>query len=78
MIKTYSFHSVENCNMCGSSSFKILGKRLNSAQGKDPYNKTGITTTIVKCKSCDLIYSNPLPIPASIQDHYNIPPEEYW
>lgn len=76
----YSFHSVENCAMCGASSsaFKTLGKRLNKSQGKNPRNKSGITTTIQQCNSCDLIFSNPQPIPASIQDHYGMPPESYW
>lgn len=78
--KRYYFNYVENCNMCGSSSkkHKILGKRLNCSQGKNPKNKIGITTTIIKCNECGLIYSNPLPIPFDIQDHYGIPPENYW
>lgn len=76
----YSFNTVEKCNMCDSSTatHKILGKRLNQSQGKRPRKKTGITTTIVKCSDCGLIYSNPQPIPADIQDHYGVPPEDYW
>jgi 2-polyprenyl-3-methyl-5-hydroxy-6-metoxy-1,4-benzoquinol methylase len=66
--------------MCGSNTdkHKILGKRLNTSQGKNPRNKIGITTTIVKCTSCGLIYSNPQPVPFDIQDHYGVPPESYW
>lgn len=66
--------------MCGSKAdkHKILGKRLNSSQGKNPKNKIGITTTIVKCTNCGLIYSNPQPVPFDIQDHYGVPPESYW
>lgn len=66
--------------MCGSSNahHKILGKRLNQSQGKNPKSKTGITTGVVKCKNCNLIFSNPQPIPLNIQDHYGIPPESYW
>ncbi len=66
--------------MCGSmpADHKILGKRLNKAQGKNPKKKTGITTTICKCKKCGLIFSNPQPIPLNIQDHYGVPPEDYW
>lgn len=76
----YSFNIVENCNMCNSKTekHKILGKRLNGSQGKNPTDKIGITTTIAKCDSCGLIYSNPQPIPYNIQDHYGVPPEEYW
>jgi 2-polyprenyl-3-methyl-5-hydroxy-6-metoxy-1,4-benzoquinol methylase len=66
--------------MCGSKTdkHKILGKRLNASQGKNPKNKIGITTTIVKCTNCGLIYSNPQPVPFDIQDHYGVPPENYW
>ncbi|QHT70559.1 class I SAM-dependent methyltransferase [Rhodocytophaga rosea] len=38
----------------------------------------GISTTVMKCKKCDLIFANPLPIPANIEQHYGIPPESYW
>ena len=64
--------------MCGCKEFKILGRRLNRSQGRNPRKLIGISTTIVKCKKCDLIYSNPQPIPATLQDHYGIPPENYW
>lgn len=76
----YEFNYLDKCNMCGSetSRHKILGKRLNTSQGKKPTQKLGITTTICKCKECGLIFSNPQPIPFSIQDHYGIPPENYW
>jgi ubiquinone/menaquinone biosynthesis C-methylase UbiE len=66
--------------MCGATTdtHKILGKRLNASQGKNPKSKIGITTTIVKCTTCGLIYANPQPVPFDIQDHYGIPPENYW
>lgn len=78
--KRYYFYHIDNCNMCGSKSgtHKILGKRLNGSQGKNPKKKIGITTTIVKCTGCGLIYSNPQPVPFDIQDHYGVPPENYW
>lgn len=78
--KLYYFNHIDNCNMCGSKTdkHKILGKRLNGSQGKSPKNKIGITTTIVKCTNCGLIYSNPQPVPFDIQDHYGVPPESYW
>lgn len=76
----YKFIQVDHCNMCGAAaaSHKILGKRLNKSQGKNPWKKAGISTTVFKCTNCSLIYSNPQPIPLNIQDHYGIPPEEYW
>jgi 2-polyprenyl-3-methyl-5-hydroxy-6-metoxy-1,4-benzoquinol methylase len=76
----YNFNYVDKCNMCGSdaSAHKILGKRLNQSQGKNPSNKVGISTTVAMCTECKLIYSNPQPVPIDIQDHYGVPPEEYW
>lgn len=76
----YTFIQSSECNMCGSetSSHKRLGKRLNVSQGKNPSKKTGIATTIMQCTNCGLIYPQPLPIPVNIQDHYGIPPENYW
>jgi 2-polyprenyl-3-methyl-5-hydroxy-6-metoxy-1,4-benzoquinol methylase len=76
----YYFNEIPTCNMCGASAehFSILGKRLNGSQGKNPSKKMGITTTIIKCKNCELIFPNPQPIPFDIQDHYGIPPETYW
>lgn len=76
----YSFKKIEHCNMCGSSAddHRILGKRLNQSQGKNPKSKIGIATTIMECNICELIFSNPQPIPFDIQDHYGIPPENYW
>lgn len=77
---TYTFHEVVNCNMCNSerTSHKILGRRMNKSQGRSPHKKTGLTTSVVKCKNCGLVFSSPLPIPNDIQDHYGVPPESYW
>lgn len=76
----YYFNYIDKCNMCDSKTdtHKIIGKRLNQSQGKNPKNKIGITTTIAKCSNCGLIYSNPQPIPFDIQDHYGVSPEDYW
>jgi len=80
MEKKYTFKSIDKCNMCGaaSSEFRILGKRLNTSQGQDPQNKVGISVTVQQCEKCKLIFPNPFPIPNDIQDHYGIPPEDYW
>lgn len=76
----YYFEEVENCAMCGeaTSNNKVLGQRLNKSQGLSPKQKSGVTTTVEKCKRCSLIYSNPQPTPFDIQDHYGVPPESYW
>jgi len=66
--------------MCGYETAKsrIMGQRMNRSQGVKPTRNTGITTSVVKCRNCGLIYSNPQPIPFDIEDHYGVPPEEYW
>lgn len=76
----YRFISIEFCNMCGSDTknHRVLGKRLNQSQGKNPKKKAGIGVSVQKCSNCGLIYSNPQPIPFDLQDHYGIPPEDYW
>src|SRR5688500_7433409 len=76
----YYFEEVLNCEMCGDPTInhKLLGQRLNTSQGLKPWQKEGISVSVKKCKNCSLIYSSPQPIPADIQDHYGIPPEDYW
>jgi 2-polyprenyl-3-methyl-5-hydroxy-6-metoxy-1,4-benzoquinol methylase len=76
----YTFHEVEYCNMCGApaSNAKILGRRMNRSQGFRPTKKIGISTTVVRCGFCGLVYSNPIPVPESMSQHYGIPPENYW
>lgn len=76
----YYFEEVGQCVMCGHSTNKnkVLGQRLNKSQGVKPRDKFGISTSVIQCVNCHLIYSNPQPIPFDIQDHYGIPPEEYW
>ncbi len=76
----YFFKEIERCEMCGDSveGHKILGQRLNQSQGLRPRKKTGISVTIQRCTNCNLIYSNPQPIPNDLQDHYGTPPEDYW
>lgn len=76
----YYFQYVQNCNMCGAPTdeARILGKRMNGSQGIRPNRKIGLSTTVMQCKTCSLIFSNPLPIPDNINQHYGIPPEDYW
>ncbi len=76
----YRFVSISCCNMCSGSLLeqRVMGRRLNKSQGKFPRKKIGITTTICRCTTCGLIYSNPMPVPLNIQQHYGVVPEEYW
>jgi 2-polyprenyl-3-methyl-5-hydroxy-6-metoxy-1,4-benzoquinol methylase len=79
-MKKYTFKEIVKCEMCGESNknHTILGQRMNQSQGFKPKKNIGITVSIQKCTNCNLIYSNPQPIPFDIQDHYGTPPEEYW
>src|SRR4051794_10361315 len=74
----YNFHDVPACNMCASKKRKIMGRRMNTSQGLRPKSKIGISTTVVKCLDCGLVYADPLPVPDNIEQHYGIPPESYW
>lgn len=78
--KRYSFIPVERCNMCGSpvTEHQVLGKRADRSQGRMPRRMRGITTTVVRCGRCSLIFADPQPVPADLQDHYGVPPEAYW
>lgn len=78
--KRYYFEEITHCEMCGDdiNHHKILGQRLNGTQGFRPKRKTGISVSVKKCTQCQLIYSSPQPIPFDIQDHYGVPPENYW
>lgn len=76
----YNFEPVTHCEMCGddTSHHKVLGQRLNCSQGLRPKTRGGISVSVKKCTSCQLIYASPMPVPESIHDHYGVPPEEYW
>ena len=76
----YKFYERDKCEMCGTvtEKNKVKGIRLNTTQGFRPKQKLGIAVSVQQCKQCGLIYSNPLPIPNHISDHYEMPPESYW
>ncbi|MGF1549201.1 MAG: class I SAM-dependent methyltransferase [Sphingomonadaceae bacterium] len=74
----YSFLRVERCNMCRGRDFRMLGMRLNRSQGMRPRSVPGIATSVMQCRSCSLIFANPLPVPARLDDHYGLPAESYW
>ena len=74
----YIFKVVERCNMCGSHDFSILGRRLNTSHGLNPKRKVGLATTVLRCSNCGLVFSNPMPVPLSLDDHYGVDPKQYW
>lgn len=76
----YSFKPITTCNMCGAKAqeFKQLGFRLNQSQGYRPKSKSGVSVSVKKCKKCNLIFSDPQPLPESVSEQYDIQPEDYW
>ena len=75
---TYRFEPVVACVMCGTRDARTLGRRLNAHHGLRPRRVVGIATTVVQCCRCGLIYANPRPVPESLAQHYDRPPEDYW
>lgn len=76
----YYFKPVNTCNMCGAEAqtFKQLGFRLNQSQGFNPKSKSGVSVSIKKCSNCNLIFSDPQPLPESVSEQYDVEPEDYW
>lgn len=76
----YIFRPVTKCNMCqaGASEQKKMGRRLNKSVGMNPRKVIGIATTVMKCRNCGLIYSNPQPVPYDLAMHYDMPVTEYY
>ena len=79
-VSRYRFLAVDRCNMCGSpvQRHRVMGKRLDRPQGAFPRKRVGICTTVMQCRDCSLIFANPQPVPFDLQDHYGVPPEDYW
>lgn len=77
---TYVFNRVDKCNMChaDSANQKKIGRRMNCSNGLNPRKKIGISTTVMKCKNCGLIYSNPQPVPLDLSMHYDMPVTDYY
>ena len=73
----YEFRPVAQCDMCGGTSFKLLGLRLSASQGFRPRKAEGIAVPVKQCNDCSLVFSDPQPVPANHSDHYG-EPEDYW
>lgn len=76
----YTLVQVLSCNMCDTpvKDAVVLGRRMNCSQGLIPRKKIGISTTIMKCRNCSLVFPNPIPVPENLSFHYGTPPESYW
>ncbi len=76
--RAYTFREVTRCVMCDATDFMSIGRRLDRSQGGRPRRKTGIAVSVQRCQSCGLIFAQPLPIPFTLSQHYDLPAEEYW
>jgi SAM-dependent methyltransferase len=61
------------CPVCGSGNQHVLGYR----GGQLHRYGLGITTRIVQCSRCDLVFPNPFPFPRNAQELYGHP-DEYF
>lgn len=43
-----------------------------------PRRAEGVGIPVKRCRDCGLVYSDPLPVPHDISDHYGVPPQSYW
>ncbi|HEX6660779.1 MAG TPA: methyltransferase domain-containing protein [Sphingomicrobium sp.] len=75
---TYRFLPQSRCDMCGSAEFKTLGIRLNRRQGFRPRPLSGVAVSVKRCSSCELVYADPMPLPAQVEDHYDLDPADYF
>lgn len=70
----YAFELREkSCPTCRVSRYQVLGYR----GGKLHRYGLGVTTRIVRCQTCGLIFPNPFPYPVAAQELYG-DPEKYF
>ncbi|HYO99637.1 MAG TPA: class I SAM-dependent methyltransferase [Pyrinomonadaceae bacterium] len=56
----------EACKVCGGRDFRVLGSRGGEAHR----DGAGAKTRIVKCRTCNLIFPNPMPYPSGEDTRY--------
>jgi SAM-dependent methyltransferase len=78
--RSYRFVYSDRCNMCSADRgrWRYRGLRLDRRQGLWPSRRPGIAVPIFQCRDCDLVFPNPMPLPERLEQHYDVPPEEYW
>lgn len=63
--QTWEFRD-EACKVCGGGEFRVLGSRGGEAHR----DRAGVKTRIVKCRTCHVIFPNPMPYPAGEDTRY--------
>lgn len=69
----------DGCPACQSKDGQLFhGRRASKRGGLFPWRVAGVDLPVFRCQTCQLIYSNPLPVPISLSQHYGMDPEKYW
>lgn len=78
--RSYHFWEFEACPVCGAgaSHWKSLGFRLDRSTGFRLKFPAAKAVQVNRCRSCETVFPNPLPVPQAITDHYGVPAEDYW
>jgi SAM-dependent methyltransferase len=65
----------QTCPICNSAPSQYLGRRGGSAH----HSGAGIECHIWRCRKCDLIFPNPMPVPVGgVDQHYTLDPGTYF
>jgi 2-polyprenyl-3-methyl-5-hydroxy-6-metoxy-1,4-benzoquinol methylase len=63
------------CPVCERPPTKHLGRRGGSAHREG----LGVECEVWRCKACDLVFPNPMPVPrGGVEQHYAVEPGEYF
>lgn len=75
----YEFIRRDRCPACKSQDHQnFWGRRASQRGGLFPWRQASMDLPVFRCGKCALTYSNPLPIPLSMSQHYGMDPENYW
>lgn len=76
----FRFVPAERCAMCGAGreAFRFLGRRLDRHQGLSVRRRTGASVSVVRCRTCGLVFPDPMPLPDSPASLYGVAPDSYW
>ncbi len=66
-----------DCPLCNSKNIKNIGLRYNSSQRLFPCKKGTIAISAYRCRVCDVVFANPMPVNTS-QFYETQSPTEYF